>query len=33
MKYKAADNHTYAKLEPTSVDNKELLQEGEGILT
>jgi len=32
MKYNADPNHTYAKLEPTSVDNKELLQEGEGVL-
>lgn len=31
-KYNADPNHTYAKLEPTSVDNKELMQEGEGIL-
>ena len=33
VKYSADPNHTYAKLEPTSVDNKELLAEGEGILT
>ena len=32
-KYNADPCHTYAKLEPSSVDNKELLAEGEGILT
>lgn len=32
-KYNSDPNHTYAKLEPTSVENKELLAEGEGILT
>ena len=32
-KYSAEPNHTYAKLEPTSVNNKLLLQEGEGVLT
>lgn len=33
VKYSNDPDHTYAKLEPTSVDNKELLAEGEGILT
>lgn len=32
-KYSAEPDHTYAKLEPTSVNNKELLAEGEGVLT
>jgi cysteinyl-tRNA synthetase len=32
-KYNSDPNHTYAKLEPTSVDNKELLAEGEGALS
>lgn len=32
-RYSSTENHTYAKLEPTSVDNKELLAEGEGVLT
>lgn len=32
-KYGSDPNHTYAKLEPTSVNNKELLAEGEGVLT
>jgi len=29
----AADDHTYAKLEPTSVNNKEKMAESEGVLT
>lgn len=32
-KFNANPNHTYAKLEPTSATNKELLAEGEGVLT
>ena len=32
-KYSESPDHTYAKLEPTSVNNKELLAEGEGVLT
>lgn len=32
-KYSSEPNHTYAKLEPTSVNNKEKLAEGEGVLT
>jgi len=32
-KYSSEPNHTYAKLEPTSVNNKELMAEGEGVLT
>lgn len=33
IKYSEADDHTYAKLEPTSFGNMELLKEGEGALT
>lgn len=33
IKYSKADDHTYAKLEPTSFGNLELLKEGEGALT
>jgi len=33
IKYSKADDHTYAKLEPTSFGNLELLKEGEGSLT
>ena len=33
QKYNAEPNHTYAKLEPTSVTNKDLMAEGEGVLT
>ena len=32
-KYSAEPNHTYAKLEPTSVNSKEKMAEGEGVLT
>jgi cysteinyl-tRNA synthetase len=32
-KYSSEPNHTYAKLEPTSVNNKEKMAEGEGVLT
>ena len=32
-KYSNEPNHTYAKLEPTSVNNKEKMAEGEGVLT
>jgi cysteinyl-tRNA synthetase len=32
-KYSDSPDHTYAKLEPTSVNNKEKLAEGEGVLT
>jgi cysteinyl-tRNA synthetase len=32
-KFKNEPNHTYAKLEPTSATNKELRDEGEGVLT
>lgn len=32
-KFHEADNHTYAKLEPTSVNDDNLLQESEGVLT
>jgi len=32
-KYSTHPDHTYAKLEPTSVNNKELMAEGEGVLT
>ena len=32
-KYQKDPKHTYAKLEPTAVDNKELLLEAEGVLT
>ena len=31
-KFQEADGHSYAKLEPTSVNNDELLLEGEGVL-
>jgi hypothetical protein len=33
QKFKEEPNHTYAKLEPTSATSKELLAEGEGVLT
>ena len=33
VKYNDAENHSYAKLEPTNVGNMELLAEGEGALT
>jgi len=33
IKYSQSDDHTYAKLEPTSFGNLELLKEGEGTLT
>ena len=33
VKYGNAENHSYAKLEPTNVGNMELLAEGEGALT
>ena len=33
VKYSNTQGHQYAKLEPTNVDNLELLQEGEGKLT
>ena len=33
VKYDADPCHTYAKLEPTSVNNKEKMAEGEGVLT
>lgn len=33
VKYSNAEGHCYAKLEPSNVDNMELLQEGEGKLT
>ena len=33
IKYSESDDHTYAKLEPTSFGNMELLKEGEGALT
>lgn len=33
MKYDKDPNHSYAKLEPTSVEKEELLAEGEGVLT
>lgn len=33
VKYSTADGHCYAKLEPTNVDNLDLLAEGEGKLT
>ena len=32
-KFSASEGHTYAKLEPTSVGNKEKMSEGEGVLT
>jgi cysteinyl-tRNA synthetase len=32
-KFHNEPNHTYAKLEPTSATNKELRDEGEGVLT
>lgn len=32
-KFNTTDGHSYAKLEPTSVNNEELLKEGEGVLT
>jgi cysteinyl-tRNA synthetase len=32
-KYSEEPDHTYAKLEPTSVNNKEKMAEGEGVLT
>jgi len=33
LKYSAAEGHCYAKLEPTNVDNMDLIAEGEGKLT
>ena len=33
IKYSESDDHTYAKLEPTSFGNMELIKEGEGALT
>jgi len=33
LKFDAAENHKYAKLEPTNFGNLELLKEGEGALT
>lgn len=33
QKFNNAENHKYAKLEPTSVEDKEKLMEGEGVLT
>jgi len=33
IKYSNTEGHTYAKLEPTSFGNMELLKEGEGALT
>lgn len=33
QKYEASENHTYAKLEPTSKTDPDKLKEGEGVLT
>lgn len=32
-KFSETEGHTYAKLEPTSVGNKEMMKESEGVLT
>lgn len=32
-KYNDGEKHKYAKLEPTSVNDQNLIQEGEGVLT